>query len=649
MCGISGLINKRGRFSREEMAILGVAMADTMVHRGPDDSGVWVSDDDYCVLSHRRLSIIDTSAAGRQPFLSPSGREAITYNGEFYSFLELKDELSQSGVSFHTRTDTEVLLAGLLREGPALLSRIDAMFAFGFYDSGTRELLLARDIFGEKPLYYYDCDAYFAFASELHALTLLPDFDPSIDREAIATFLSLQYLPAPRTIYSRARKLPPGSFLRLRPGEEARVERYFAFHTAGIRRNQRSLDELAEELEEILLRSLRRRLIADVPLGAFLSGGVDSSTLAALVTRRLNRSLQTFSIGFAGHEDSEHLDAREMARHLGTDHHEQIVSPDMLELGSRIGAVLDEPNGDSSCLPTYLLSQFARQSVTVALSGDGGDELFGGYGRYFVTVDEDDRRRRGGSALAGWKPGEVYLSGRILVYPDAVLGRLLGGMPAGLGADLATAREGIDRDQRPLINVLRELDAANYLPGAVLAKVDRMSMQHSLEVRAPLLGIEVANFAMGLAADDCYAKGQGKLVLKRVARRYIPEAWLNRPKRGFGMPMDRWGAKELLPITRQRLLASDGKVRGWIDPARLERFLFRQRLDFNAYRVWSLFILENWLASHPVAIVGGRGGGGARRTGGLVTAVARWFGRANVPSANTTGANSAEALPARVR
>ncbi len=431
------------------------------------------------------------------------------------------------------------------------------MFALGFYDSETRGLLLARDMFGEKPLYYVDCAEYFAFrASELHALTLLPSvFDARIDSgyDRDLSVAAIRAGPGD-DLFGRA-EIAAGLVSALASGHGARGRALFPPSARPASNAARGCSsDLADELEDILVRSLRRRLIADVPLGAFLSGGVDSSTVAALITRRLNRSLQTFSIGFEGHADSEHLDAREMARHIGTDHHEQIVSPDMLDLGDHIGRVLDEPNGDSSCLPTWLLSRFARGSVTVALSGDGGDELFGGYGRYFATVDDQAR------AGAGWSPGSTYLSSRILVYPDAELQALTGGMPAGLGGRLSAWRGAIDRDRRPLINVLRETDAATYLPGAVLPKVDRMSMQHSLEVRAPLLGVEVANFAAGLAADDCYAAGQGKLVLKRVAERYIPAEWLARPKRGFGLPMDRWGAKELLPIAQERLLAPGGQV-----------------------------------------------------------------------------------------
>jgi asparagine synthase (glutamine-hydrolysing) len=573
-------------------------MADKMRYRGPDGAGVWVDPEGRCALSHRRLSIIDLTTAGAQPMVDREGTCAITYNGEFYNFLEIKPELERLGETFNSRSDTEVLLLGVRRWDTAMLDKMDAMFAFGYYDSAKRELILARDLFGEKPLYYVDTDKYFAFASELHALEDLPGFDPSIDRETIAAYFTFQYVPAPGTIYRNARKLPPGCLLRLRDGQAPEVSRYFQFHTGGDRTSNRRLDDLADELEEILVTSLQRRLISDVPLGAFLSGGVDSSTIAALVTKRLKLPLNTFSIGFAGHAESEHFDAAEIAGMLGCTHHEQVLDGYAIDLGHHIGTRLDEPNGDSSCVPTYLVSRHARQRVTVALSGDGGDEMFGGYGRYFVTVDEDDAQRAGDPRYANWSAGENYISSRLLVFLDDNIAALFGAVPEGLSFRLGQLRHQLTADRRPLINVLRELDAANYLPGAVLAKVDRMSMQHSLEVRAPLLGRDVAEFAEKLAGDVCYGAGQGKLVLKRVAMRYLPENWVNRPKRGFGIPIHLWDKSHLLPATRALLEAPDAHLPRWIERSRIIAYLDRLEANFHAYQCWGMFILETWMRSH---------------------------------------------------
>lgn len=599
MCGIAGIIDKRGKFGAARLGQLVKEAADRMQHRGPDDCGAWVSPDGRCALSHRRLSIIDVSSAGHQPMASRRGRSVITFNGEVYNFLELKRELEAQGAAFRSSSDTEVLLEMLERERQNALPRLDAMFALGHYDVDRQELLLARDIFGEKPLYYVDNENYFAFASELHSLANLPGFDARIDRSTIASYLCFQYVPTPQTIYRSARKLPPASYLIVGPSGAVEIRQYYRFETSAAEHSARSIDDLADELEAILLTSLRRRLISDVPLGAFLSGGVDSSTVAALVTKKLGIPLQTFSIGFAGHQDSEHVQAAEIAGMLGTDHRDRVLTADAIELGHHIGTVLDEPNADSSCLPTFLLSSFAREHVTVALSGDGGDEMFGGYGRYFVTVDEWERKRKGSWLLPGWRAGEVYWSNRILVYPDDQLQAVIGEIPVELSERLAEMRLAIDGDRRPLLNVLREADALNYLPGAVLAKVDRMSMQHSLEVRAPLLGVEVADFAKQIAADDCYRQGSGKLVLKRVASRYLPESWMNRPKRGFGLPMDLWSADKLLPITRSLVLAKDARLPAWLDRGLLACYLDGVERDFNSYRVWSLYILENWLRSHP--------------------------------------------------
>jgi asparagine synthase (glutamine-hydrolysing) len=604
MCGIAGILNKRWRSSSEQLASMAQAMANRMLYRGPDDSGVWIDPEGYCALSHRRLSIIDTSAAGHQPMLSANGRAAVTYNGELYNYLELKPELQKLGEVFHTRSDTEVLLSALAQWGTEALSKFDAMFAFGYYDVGERNLLLARDIFGEKPLYYVDTADYFAFASELHALEIIPSFDPEVDLDTIATYLTFQYVPCPQTIYARARKLPPGCYLRLKQGRDLEVSRHFEFRTSAEYSSPRSLDDLADELESILLTSIQRRLLSDVPLGAFLSSGVDSSTIAALVVKKLRRPLKTFSIGFT-HPESEHLDAAMTGRQLGTHHHEQVFDRYPVDLGHHIGEVLDEPNGDSSCVPTYLVSQHARETVTVVLSGDGGDEMFGGYGRYFATIDEHDRKLNGEPSLANWSPGDAYISNRLLIYLEADISRLLGFVPEGLGDRLARMRGALNNmDSRPLINVLREVDAANYLPGAVLAKVDRMSMQHSLEVRAPFLGRDVAQFAMRLAGNDCYGAGQGKLVLKQLASRYLPREWMERPKRGFGIPIELWSKTHTLPDTRKLIASDNCRLRSWIDRASLTNYVDHLEQNFSAYQCWHLFILEKWLRTHRATPVG---------------------------------------------
>ncbi|MCC6953490.1 MAG: asparagine synthase (glutamine-hydrolyzing) [Deltaproteobacteria bacterium] len=601
MCGIAGFLQRSQALPPDEAQRLAVSMATAMYHRGPDDGGVWLDPENACCLSQRRLSIIDLSPAGHQPMESSCGRYVITFNGEIYNYLDVRSDLESHGVQFRTKTDTEVLIEALKFYGDAAFSRLDGMYAFALYDRKERELLLARDPFGEKPLYYTDQGGCFAFSSELHALTLIPNFDATISEESIAEYLAFQYVPAPNTIYRAVSKLRPGHFLRLRLHGAPRIGRHFRFapHSSPV---QRPMGELAEELESILLTSLRRRLIADVPLGAFLSGGVDSSTVVALVTKKLGRELKTFSIGFEGTQESEHILAREMAAITGSQHFEKVLSADVLELATKIGRVLDEPNGDSSCLPTYLLSQFTREHVTVAISGDGGDEMFGGYGRYFSTLAESERKESGDHSFQGWMAGRAYFSSRMLIFSDGELRDLFGQIPARADTTLAALRARVDSSVKPLLSRLREIDTENYMPGAVLPKVDRMSMQHALEVRTPFLSREVARFAERLHPDACYSNWQGKLVLKDIACKFIPRRIIERPKMGFGLPTNIWGREVMLGALRELVFSEDAKLKNWVPMAGLNRFRQRQEHpdSFALYQTWCLVLLEIWLRNHPV-------------------------------------------------
>jgi asparagine synthase (glutamine-hydrolysing) len=375
MCGIAGLINLSGSHSREELLAMVSGMAARLSHRGPDDYGVWIDERAYCALAHRRLSIIDTSANGHQPMESENGDAVITYNGELYNYKEIRRQLQARGQTFRTDTDTEVFLKKLIYDGADALSSIDGMFALGLYNKKTQELLLARDPFGEKPLYYAQFNGLFAFSSEVTAIAGLPDFSAVVARESIEQYLLLQYIHAPRSIYRDIAKLQPGHVLKLSSQGGIQTSRYFQFSPAEIKTDQ-DLDDLADELEDILSRSIERRLMSDVPLGLFLSGGIDSSLVAALCAKKLGVHIQSFTIGFNDKEVSEHLEARAIAQFLQTDHKEKLFDENIAGMAATISRCLDEPNADTSCLPTYLLSQFARQNVTVALSGDGGDEMF---------------------------------------------------------------------------------------------------------------------------------------------------------------------------------------------------------------------------------------------------------------------------------
>lgn len=604
MCGIAGLFQSRNSLPPAYMNQIVESMLSTMPHRGPDAQGLWSDPSGRCVLGHLRLSIIDTSDAGRQPMASGDGRRLISFNGELYNFQELRPALAAAGVTLRGRTDTEVLIESLALWGTDALAKFDGMFAFAVFDTLSGELLLARDPFGEKPLYYMQLkNGGFAFASELQALERVPGFDGTVSVDAMAELLTFQYIGAPRSIYQHVKKLPPGHWLRVSADGAITTGRYFEFRPGIAASSDRPIGELADELEDLLAKSLKRRLISDVPLGAFLSGGVDSSTVCALVRRKLDRPLKSFSIGFDGAPETEHLIARTFAQHLGTDHHEQVLAPNASEFLFGMGALLDEPNADSSCLPTYLLSRFAREQVTVAVSGDGGDEMFGGYGRYFQTLQERDRHRAGD--LPGWRPGEAYFGSRILVAAEPHVSELFGFVPRGFADHLAHLRNELNEaEDAQLLGAMRRSDVENYMPGAVLPKVDRMSMRHSLEVRTPFLNVDVARFAERLPESVMVRDGRGKLVLREIAYRHLPRDLVDLPKQGFGMPMSDWGRTNLLNIVSQLLESDDSRLRAAIGEDGVNRFLTRQRTpgSFAAYQVWAVAALESWLRHHPATI-----------------------------------------------
>ncbi len=575
----------------------------SIAHRGPDADGVWSDPEGRCVLGQRRLSIIDTSDAGRQPFASGDGRWWLTFNGEIYNFQDVRGELERAGVRFRGRTDTEVLVEAVAFWGMDALPRLDGMYAFAAFDTRTKSLFLARDPFGEKPLYYSMLSSgALAFASELQALEPLPGFDLAVSVDAVAEVLSFQYIGAPRSIYTGTRKLPAGHWMRIDDGGETHLERYFQFRPGSGGFTHRPMSDLADELEELLTTSIERRLFADVPLGAFLSGGVDSSTVCALVRRKLDLPLHTFSMGFEGSPESEHEVARLFAKHLGTEHRDQLVDPHGSEFLRDIGKVLDEPNADSSCLPTYLLSGFARQHVTVALSGDGGDELFGGYGRYLSTLEESGRQAAGD--LPDYRPGNVYYGNRILVSNDAHLQDLFGFLPQGFSAHVNALREHLDgAPQGHLLSRMRQSDTANYMPGAVLPKVDRMSMRHGLEVRTPFLNVALARFAERLP-DSCLVRdGRGKLILREVAYRYLPRDLIDMPKKGFGLPMSDWARTSMLDLAAE-LLDGDARVLPLFGREGLSSFKERQHSPdgFSTYQLWAVLMLESWLRHHPAKL-----------------------------------------------
>ncbi|HLT76251.1 MAG TPA: asparagine synthase (glutamine-hydrolyzing) [Ferrovibrio sp.] len=596
MCGIAGYLNFQNRRSPDDIQATISRMNAAIAHRGPDNRGQWADPENYCHLGHTRLSILDLSAEGHQPMTSHDERYVITFNGEIYNFRWLRGKLEKLGHQFRTGTDTEVLLAGFSQFGIDLFPSLDGMFALAIYDRETGRLTLARDRAGEKPLYYAAGDGFFAFASELRALLAVNELPVSLSEEALALYFTLRYTPAPYSILDPIRKLVPGTIMQIERDGRISARR---FHVFSINQDEEvpaeKIDAYADALEQSLTQSLTDRLNSDVPLGMFLSSGVDSALACALLSAKLGRKVKTFTIGFEGDAGSEHDAARAIAGHLGTEHHEHIFSAaDFDRICDSIGTLMDEPNGDRSCVPTYLLSEFTRKHVTVAISGDGGDELFGGYSRY-----------PGFAAAYDQTPGahpvamvQAYIERGLPVYPAAAVEKAF---PAGYGAVRGFHEMFAPvfmHLYRPALHALRQLDFDTYLPGAVLAKVDRMSMRHGLEVRTPFLHPVVMGLASRASLGICMTKqGVQKAVLRNLLMRYLPKELALAPKKGFGMPAsvflnnaERINAE--LNAAYQRL---SGTRFFRERPTALGSLFMSKGLNANA--LWSSIVLAKWVDS----------------------------------------------------
>lgn len=604
MCGIAGFVDLGQRFGPDRIRAIIEAMNATIEHRGPDDHGVWVDPHGRCGLAHRRLSIVDLSPLGRQPMVDDSGLVGMTFNGEIYNFKRFRQCLESQGLSFKSDCDAEVLLAMMGDQRSDHLSELRGLFGFATYNARTGQLMLVRDPFGKKPLYYAQGNGWFAFASELRALEVLEELDRTIEPDQLSDYLFLQYVHAPQTIYRGVKKLEPGVAMTVSLDGTTSTRRYFEFR-AGSPEPTVELAPTYEgrvaQLGALIEGAVKRRLLSDVPLGAFLSGGVDSALVVAMM-KRLGVHTKTYSVGFEDSPESEHVFAREIANHLGSEHHELIVRPDAIELAPMIADALDEPNGDSSCLPTNLLSEFTRRHVTVAISGDGGDEMFGGYGRYFDTLNEWSAPDRPES----WLPSSAYLGARWSIFQPEDIDTFLGHRPARLASLLERWSRDLRDGSRHLLHRMRNVDVESYLPGAVLAKVDRMSMQYALEVRCPLLDPDVAAFAAALPVEDLLDHQhdengrpsiQGKRILKDVLARDLPREWVDRRKRGFGLPGGFWDGPALRSFAHDVLGGPSTRLHGLMDKSALLAWLERQEdpSHFSIYRLWPMLVLELWL------------------------------------------------------
>jgi len=590
MCGIAAAFAPAGTTQVEALREYADRLAAALAHRGPDDVGYW-DDGRYCALAHRRLAVIDLTPGGHQPMQYADGRFHVSYNGEIYNFGALRAELESLGHAFRSRSDTEVLLAAYAQWGAQAFARLDGMFALALYDASERRLVLARDRAGEKPLYYARLGDVLVAASGLRAIAGLPTVRSELDPRALFDYLALRYVPAPRTILQGILQLEPATALSIgADGSEQRIP----FHAF-----DRVVDpppvpaaELADRLESALVGSLERRLVADVPVGAFLSSGIDSSLVCALAARKLRRELRTFCAGFAGAADDETSASRRIAATLGLPHREYVISSDdLLGVASGFGALLDEPNGDRSCVPVHLLAREMRREVTVAISGDGGDELFCGYGRYF-GFDEALQRRQPASALAAL---ELYFEHALPVFSPSALSTLFPDEHAAWREEFlalygtVTQRSGWNGAQR-----LSVLDYHTYLPGAVLSKVDRMAMRHALEVRTPFLEPGVMEIAAALPSDLCSAGKQLKPLLRQLLARHLDPGLVATRKIGFGMP------QAFIEAHRARF---DAMLRAACESLRATQF-FRARpgaLDrlaalapANVNSQWALTVLGMW-------------------------------------------------------
>jgi asparagine synthase (glutamine-hydrolysing) len=615
MCGICGVLQRRG--PADAGAVL--SMTRSLAHRGPD--GERVRAQGPAALGHRRLAIIDLSDAASEPMGNEDGSLWLVFNGEVYNFRELRSEL-QPAHRFASRTDAEVVLHLYEERGDDAVSALEGMFAFALWDERRGRLLLARDRAGKKPLYYHDGPELFAFASEVKGLLAHPGVAAEPDPEAIPLYLTHGYVPCPDTFYRGIRSLPPGHRLVATAEGVLGPTPYWR----ACFRDGRDCDEAeaAERLRGALRRAVARRLVADVPLGAFLSGGIDSSAVVALMSEQAGSRVRTFSIGFAdAPEYDETRHARRVAERFATEHTEFVVEPRALELLDRLVFHHDGPFADSSAIPTFLLAELTRRSVTVALSGDGGDEVFAGYRRFLAAVVAEKlpaAARRGMAGVAGLIPepeerrSPVRLVKRFLESGARPLAeRYLGWtavFPEGAAAYLRPEHRPRAASERLLAPLRQRLEAPGstlarlltlnfetYLPDDLMVKVDRMSMAHGLEVRSPFLDSEIVELGMALPDRLRLRFGRGKRLLRRALRGLLPPDILDRRKAGFGVPVGRWLRKAPAGFLEDRLLAAGSPLREYLEPLAVAE-LVRSHLDRGrdrSHEIWALLTLESWL------------------------------------------------------
>ncbi len=650
MCGLTGFWDLKASRDAAELRAISIRMSETLRLRGPDDDGVWVDSAMGIALGHRRLAIVDLSPKGHQPMVSSNGRLVLAYNGEMYNYVEIRAELETKGHSFLGDSDTEALLVACEAWGvEAAVGRFAGMFAFALWDREARNLTLVRDRLGIKPLYWGRRANVILFGSQLKSFVAHPSWTSEIDRDAMAAYLRLGYVPSPNSIYKNVHKVRPGHIIVIRPDGSVRESCYWDVRDIATRRGEvsgiRETTEAIESLDHLLRDVVRHHMVADVPLGAFLSGGTDSSTVVSLMQAQSSRPVKTFSIGFLENRFNEAVYAKAVATHLGTDHTEFYVEPQhALAEVPRLPEYYDEPFGDPSQIPTLIVSSITRRHVTVALSGDGGDEIFAGYDRYLMTeklravfavlphrlrrlfvaavraisITSWDRAfavvpRRLRPAMPGHKLNRLAdilaLANADAIFPQLMSFwppeiHLLQGQQTSAPSVLEIANPPGDLDNMRLMQLV---DMLTYLPDQILTKVDRASMVVSLEARVPLLDHRVVEFAWTLPNDMKIRDGCRKWLLRQVLDRYVPRALVERPKMGFGMPIDGWLRGPLRDWAESLLNAKLLREEGLFDPEPIRK---RWSEHLSGRRNWqdSLWIVlmaqawkRHWIDGHGMS------------------------------------------------
>lgn len=641
MCGITGLYSFDPRPESANISQVIGKMCDALAARGPDSDAQWIDSELPLALGHRRLSIIDLSPAGAQPMQSDSGQYVIVFNGEIYNYQAVKSELEQSGyeANYRGHSDTEILLGAIEHWGlKKAVEKINGMFAFALWDRKRRALFFARDRMGKKPLYIGWAGSTLVFASELKAICAHPEFKRNISRPAMTSYMRFGYVPAPYSIYNDILQIPAGHMMALdmqmlRSGQDLKplMEPYWS-HKNALNKSRKNpvanLDNVVDEFDEILSECVRERMISDVPLGAFLSGGIDSSTVVALMQKHSDSPVKTYSIGFdeVGYNEAEH--AAEIARHLKTEHHELYVSSkDALNVVPKLSNIYDEPFADASAIPTYLVAKFAREGVTVALSGDGGDEMLGGYNRHiagpkawniaqnippkFRSVVSGIIRTVPPNVWSGMRPDRPQFGSHMHKLADAMGKETQSDLYLSLVSKWQNPKRCVSdgyEDIIPLVDPEMQIeglsfaedmmywDALSYLNGDILTKVDRASMAASMESRAPLLDTKIYDYVWSLPIDTKIKDGKGKWLLRQVLNKYVPQELYDRPKQGFSVPIDEWLRGPLKDWAEDLLDEYELKSQGMINYVHVRK-LWQEHLKGRgnyADRLWCVLMFQSW-------------------------------------------------------